>query len=287
MMAEAKILAIDQSTSGTKTIIFDDQGKVVHRCTENHQQFYPQPDWVEHDPVEIWEKTKTAIRRVLKESNKDVQNIAAVAITNQRETVVVWDRNSGQPVYNAVVWQCQRGVQICRELREQGYETMVEEKTGLLIDPYFSATGIKWILDNEKDVREKAINGDLVFGTMDTWLIYNLTGKEVIATDFSNACRTMLFNIYDLTWDNDLLQILNIPFSMTPDVLSSDAVFGYTEAGELFDREIPITGVMGDSHAALFGQNCFEPGMGKATFGTGSSIMMNKANSDKKVRKDW
>ena len=167
MMAETKILAIDQSTSGTKALLINGDGQIVHRCTENHRQFYPQPDWVEHDPIEIWEKTQLSIRRVLKESSTDLKEIAAVAITNQRETVVVWDRNNGRQVYNAVVWQCQRGAQICRELREQGYETMVEEKTGLLIDPYFSATGIKWILDNVKDVREKAINGDLLFGTMD------------------------------------------------------------------------------------------------------------------------
>ena len=275
MNHDKKILTIDQSTSGTKVLIINADGQIVHRCTEDHRQFYPQPDWVEHDPIEIWEKTQTAIRRVLTESNTNVQCIAAVAITNQRETVVVWDRKTGQPVYNAVVWQCQRGAQICKELREAGYNAMVEEKTGLLIDPYFSATGIKWILDNVKGTREKAAAGDLVFGTIDTWLIYNLTGKQVIATDYSNACRTMLLNIYDLTWDKDLLQLLDIPFSMAPDVLFSDAAFGYTDVGNLFEREIPITGVMGDSHAALFGQNCFEPGMAKATFGTGSSIMMN------------
>ena len=284
-MSETKILALDQSTSGTKAIIFDDQGKVVHRCTENHEQFYPQSDWVEHDPEQIFEKTKLAIKNVLQESKTDISEIAAVAITNQRETVAVWDKKSGKPVYNAVVWQCQRGAQICSELRQQGYDAIVEEKTGLLIDPYFSATGIKWILDNVKDARQKAIAGDLVFGTMDAWLIYNLTGKKVIATDYSNACRTMLFNIYDLTWDNDLLQALDIPISMAPDVLFSDSVFGHTEVGELFDHEMPITGVMGDSHAALFGQNCFEPGMGKATFGTGSSIMMNIGKQPRKSPK--
>lgn len=284
-MAKTKILTIDQSTSGTKALIVDADGKIVHRCTENHQQFYPQPDWVEHDPQEIYEKTKLAIRNVFQESKTDQSEIAGVAITNQRETIVVWDRKTGQPVYNAIVWQCQRGADTCRKLREQGYEALVEDKTGLIIDPYFSATGIQWILENVNDARERAGDKELVFGTMDAWLIFHLTGKEIIATDFSNACRTMLFNIYEHKWDEDLLSIFDIPLSMAPDVKSSDAVFGHTKAGDLFDREIPIIGVMGDSHAALFGQQCFKAGMGKATFGTGSSIMMNIGDQPRKSPK--
>ncbi|MBN2090323.1 glycerol kinase GlpK [candidate division KSB1 bacterium] len=274
-MAETKILAIDQSTRGTKAIIFDAQGKVVHRCTENHEQYYPQPDWVEHDLEEIFEKTKLAIKNVLQESKIDLSEIAAVAISNQRETVAVWDKKSGKPVYNAVVWQCQRGADICNKLKEQGYNQMVEDKTGLLIDPYFSATGLKWIMDNVSGVKEKASAGELVFGTMDSWIIYKLTGGKVHATDYSNASRTMLYNIYDLKWDKELLELMGLYENMAPEVKYSDDIFGYTEIGDVFDREIPITGVMGDSHAALFGQNCFQKGMAKATYGTGSSIMMN------------
>jgi glycerol kinase len=282
MMARTKILAVDQSTSGTKAIIFDDRGKVIHRCTENHTQYYPQPDWVEHDPEEIYEKTRLAIKNVLQESKTDLSKIAAVAITNQRETVAVWDKKSGKPVYNAIVWQCQRGADTCRALKEQGYDEMVQSRTGLLIDPYFSATGLKWIMDNVKGVREKAATGELAFGTMDTWMIYKLTGGTVHATDYSNASRTMLYNIFDLEWDRELLDLMRIHESMAPEVKHADAIFGYTETGDVFDREIPITGVMGDSHAALFGQNCFKMGMAKATYGTGSSIMMNIGREPKK-----
>ncbi|MFC1569433.1 glycerol kinase GlpK [bacterium] len=274
-MSEKLILAIDQSTSGTKAIIFDSQGKVVHRCTEDHEQYYPQPDWVEHDPEEIYEKTKLAIQKVLSESKTDLSNIAAVAITNQRETVAVWDKKTGKPVYNAIVWQCQRGAEACKAFQEQGYGEMVEAKTGLLIDPYFSATGLKWIVDNVDGVKERAESGELAFGTMDSWVIYKLTGGKVHATDHSNACRTMLYNIYDLKWDKELLDLMGLHESMAPEVMYSDAIFGHTSVGDIFDREIPITGVMGDSHAALFGQNCYKQGMAKATYGTGSSIMMN------------
>ena len=274
-MTEKIILAIDQSTSGTKAVLFDIQGKVVHRCTESHQQFYPQPDWVEHNPEEIWEKTKLAIRNVLSESNTKQSEIAAVAVTNQRETVAVWDKISGKSIYNAIVWQCQRGAEACKIFKEQGLDEIVKGKTGLLIDPYFSATGLKWIMDNVEGAKEKAAVRELAFGTMDTWVIYNMTGRKVHATDYSNASRTMLFNINDLQWDIELLQIMGLNETMVPEVKFSDAIFGYTEIGDLFDREIPITGVMGDSHAALFGQNCYKSGMAKATYGTGSSIMMN------------
>jgi glycerol kinase len=277
-MAEPRILAIDQSTSGTKAILFDPRGRVVHRCTETHEQFYPQPDWVEHDPEEIWEKTRCAIRNVLSGSNVRPSDIAAVAITNQRETVVAWEKATGKPVYNAVVWQCQRGAEACRVLRERGFGDVVKEKTGLLVDPYFSATGLKWIVENIHGAREKAAAGELAFGTMDTWIIYKLTGGRVHATDYSNASRTMLFNIHDLKWDAELLELMGLNETMAPELKPSDAMFGYTAIGDLFDLEIPITGVMGDSHAALFGQCCYKQGMAKATYGTGSSIMMNIGN---------
>ena len=270
-----KILTIDQSTSGTKAIIFDEQGRVVHRCTENHTQFYPQSDWVEHDPEEIYQKTKLAVKNVLRASKTALSEIAAVAVTNQRETVVVWEKKSGKQVYNAIVWQCQRGADACKALKAAGYGEMVQAKTGLLIDPYFSATGLKWIMDNVSGVREKAAAGELAFGTMDSWIIYKLTGGAVHATDYSNASRTMLYNIYDLKWDEELLDLMGLHESMAPDVKHSDVIFGYTKVDDVFDREIPVTGVMGDSHAALFGQNCFRMGMAKATYGTGSSIMMN------------
>ncbi|MFQ6114372.1 MAG: glycerol kinase GlpK [bacterium] len=274
-MSQKYILAVDQSTGGTKAIIFDSQGNLVHRCTENHQQFYPQPDWVEHDPDEIFEKTLLAIKNVLAQSGIELAKIAALAITNQRETVAVWDRKTSKPVYNAVVWQCQRGAESCKILKQKGYGEIVKAKTGLLIDPYFSATGLKWIVENVEGVREKAEAGELAFGTMDSWLIWKLTGGKVHATDYSNACRTMLFNIYELKWDQELLDLMGLHESMTPEVKYSDDIFGYTEVNDVLNREIPITGVMGDSHAALFGQNCYAKGMAKATYGTGSSIMMN------------
>jgi glycerol kinase len=281
-MSEKFILSIDQSTSGTKAVIFDKNGHLVHRCTEDHEQYYPQPDWVEHDPEEIYEKTLLAVKNVLSQSGINHSNIAALAITVQRETVVIWNRKTSKPVYNAVVWQCQRGAEACKILKEKGYSEMVESKTGLLIDPYFSATGLKWIVDNVEGVKKQAQAGELAFGTMDSWLIWKLTGGKVHATDYSNACRTMLFNIYDLKWDKELLDLMGLHESMTPEVKFSDDIFGYTTVNNIFDREIPISGVMGDSHAACFGQNCFEKGMAKATYGTGSSIMMNIGKIPKK-----
>ncbi len=234
---------------------------------------YPKPGWVEHDPEEILTNTLGIIGDMVR--GRPGQNIQALAITNQRETVVVWDRITGKPVYNAIVWQCNRGAGYCEELRNDSWEEKVREKTGLIIDPYFSATGIRWILDNVPGAREKADRGELLFGTTDSWLIWNLTGGHVHATDYSNACRTMLFNINTLSWDLEIMDKLGIPMSMAPDVRFSDESFGETTAGGAFDDPVPVTGVMGDSHAALFGQLCFTPGMAKATYGTGSSIMMN------------
>lgn len=272
------ILSVDQSTSATKAVLFDKKGRLVHRASAGHKQFYPQPDWVEHDPEEIYRNTQKVILQVIQESGLKQDDIAVLAITNQRETVVVWDKITGRPVYNAVVWQCQRGADICRKLREQGYEEMIRSKTGLVVDPYFSASGVKWILDNVPGAMDKARAGDLLLGTIDSWLVWKLTGGKVHVTDYSNACRTMLFNIHERAWDEDIARLFKIPMSMFPDVRFSDEVVGNIEPEKDFNLNLPISGILGDSHAALFGQNCFETGMGKATYGTGSSIMMNIGN---------
>ncbi|RAK06291.1 glycerol kinase [Halanaerobium saccharolyticum] len=269
------LLAVDQSTSGTKALIINKKGKIIKKDMLEHQQFYPQSVWVEHDPEEIYQNTIKVIKKVINDSEIASGQIKSLSITNQRETAVVWDKATGKPVYNAVVWQCQRGEKICNELKEKGYQKLFREKTGLLIDPYFSATGIKWILDNVKGVREKVENGEVVFGTIDSWLIYKLTNKKVHATDFSNASRTMLYNIKDLCWDKEIMKILDIPEQMAPEVKYSDEIFAYTTLNDFLDQPIPIVGVLGDSHAALFGQKCFEKGMAKVTYGTGSSIAMN------------
>lgn len=269
------ILSIDQSTSATKAVLFNEKGKVVHRENAEHHQYYPQPGWVEHDPEEIYENTLSVIKQVVENSRTNQSDIQGIAITNQRETVVVWDKHSGKPVCNAVVWQCNRGAEKCNELKSKGLEKTIRDKTGLIIDPYFSATGVAWILDHVQGARKKAEQGDLLYGTIDSWLIWKLTGGKVHATDHSNACRTMLYNIHSLTWDEDIHKELNIPMNMAPAIKMSDEIFGYTDAGGYFKTPMAIAGVLGDSHAALFGQNCFEPGMGKATYGTGSSIMMN------------
>ena len=285
MLKKKYILAVDQSTSSTKAIIFDDICNMVIRCDENHKQYYPESGWIEHDPEEIYKNTLHAIQKAINQSGVSQDDIAAVAVTNQRETVLVWDKKTGKPIYNAIVWQCLRGTETCNTLREEGWSERIESKTGLLIDPYFSATKLKWIIDNVEGVREKAESGDLVFGTIDTWIIYKLTGHKVHATDYSNACRTMLYNIYDLEWDRELLELMGLPVKMAPEVKYGDEIFGYTAINEIFERQIPVTGVMGDSHAALFGQNCFEKGMAKATYGTGSSVMMNIGHKPKKSPK--
>ena len=267
-------IVIDQSTSATKAMLFDENGQLIARTSEDHKQYYPQPGWVEHDPVEILENTYKAVRQLIQENITNNDQISSVAITNQRETVVVWDKRSGKPVYNAVVWQCNRGTTICDDLIAQGHEPMVSEKTGLIINPYFSASGVKWILDNVDNARNSAEAGHLLLGTMDSWLIWNLTGGKVHCTDYTNASRTLLFNIHTLDWDQELLNLFTIPANMMPEVLPCDGQFGTTTFGGLI-TEVPIAGVLGDSHGALAGQMCFSPGMGKATYGTGSSIMIN------------
>ncbi len=272
---EKYILTIDQSTSATKVILFDKGGKPVDRITIPHQQFYPSPGFVEHDPVEIFNNSCEAIIKVMSNNQIQAKELASIAITNQRETAMIWDKDTGNPVANAAVWQCQRGSKYCRELRENGYGKLVSDKTGLIIDPYFSASKLHWIMNNIPKLKEKAEDGKLLLGTMDTWLLWKLTGGKVHATDYSNACRTMLFNIKTLRWDEELMELFSLHKNMFPEVKYSDEIFGYTEHGIILDEPVPISGLLGDSHAALFGQKCFSPGMGKATYGTGSSIMMN------------
>jgi glycerol kinase len=267
-------LAIDQSTSATKAMLFGETlGLAAHTAVE-HRQIYPRPGWVEHDPEEILRNTYTAVKQLLATSNVKPSDIESVAITNQRETVVVWDRRTGKPIYNAVVWQCNRGTRICEDLVSQGYEHAVRAKTGLIINPYFSASGVRWILENVQGAAQSARDGHLLMGTIDSWLIWNLTSGRVHATDYTNASRTLLFNISTLNWDTELLAMFHVPISMMPDILTSDGNYGATTMNGML-HEIPITGVLGDSHGALAGQMCFRRGMGKATYGTGSSIMVN------------
>ena len=269
------ILSIDQSTSATKVVLFNKKGKVTDRVTIAHQQYYPAPGFVEHDPVEIFNNTCEGINKILSANNISENELAGIAITNQRETSMIWDKNTGEPVANAAVWQCQRGADYCNELKGKGYSAMVSEKTGLLIDPYFSASKLCWLMNNTPGLKEKAANGDLLLGTMDSWLLWKLSGGKVHATDYSNACRTLLFNINTLEWDAELIDLFDLDKSMFPEVKFSNEIFGYSDPLVILKSPLPISGLLGDSHAALFGQNCFLPGMGKATYGTGSSIMMN------------
>lgn len=270
------IIAIDQSTSATKAILFDEQCRLVARVNKPHQQYYPKPGWVEHDAEEIYQNTVEAIREVAMHlPPTEERGEVSLAITNQRETVVIWNRHNGQPIAHAVVWQDVRGSQICQDLKSQGLEPLFQERSGLLLDPYFSGSGAKWLLDNVEGARERAEKGDLLMGTTDCWLIWKLTCGRVHATDYTNASRTLLFNIKTLDWDDDLLHHLTIPRSMMPEARPCDSTFGTTTVEDIFSHPISIAGVLGDSHGALAGQMCFNPGMGKATYGTGSSVMVN------------
>jgi len=269
------ILAIDQSTSATKAILFDKQGERRFKKSIEHSQIYPKSGWVEHDPIEIYENTLSVIEQLLSENSIESERIAAISITNQRETVVVWDKETGLPICNAIVWQCNRATHICKEIQQRGFAQLVKEKTGLVLSPFFSAAKVSWILENVDGAREKSENRKLLMGTIDSWLIWKLTEKRVHATDFSNASRTQLLNLQNTQWDDELLSIFDIPKSMLPHILPSDEIFGEFEINKSTSQKIPITGVMGDSHAALFGQKCFMVGDAKATYGTGSSIMMN------------
>lgn len=275
------IMALDQGTTSSRAIIFDNSGKIVNIAQKEFTQIYPEAGYVEHDPMEIWGTQSGVAREVMDKSGISAEQIAAIGITNQRETTVVWDRKTGQPIYNAIVWQCRRTASICDELKEKGLEASIKQKTGLVVDAYFSGTKIKWILDNVEGARKKAENGELLFGNIDTWLIWNLSGSKLHVTDYSNASRTMLFNINTLEWDKDIMQELKIPASMLPEVKPSSCVYGYT-AKELLGAEIPIAGAAGDQQAALFGQACFQSGMAKNTYGTGCFMLMN--TGDKRVR---
>jgi len=267
-------MSLDQGTTSSRTIIFDHNGNIVSSASQEFKQIYPEVGWVEHDPLEIWTSQIKTAKYALKKANLKATEILAIGITNQRETTVVWDKHTGKPVYNAIVWQCRRTAPICDRLKKEGLTKIIYEKTGLVLDAYFSATKIKWILDNVEGVRERAKRGELLFGTIDTWLIWNLTKGKVHATDYSNASRTMLFNIHKLEWDEELLKALNIPRTILPEVLPSSYLYGKTDK-EVFETEITISGDAGDQHAALFGQACFEPGMVKNTYGTGGFMLMN------------
>jgi len=267
-----RIIAIDQSTSSTKAMLFDEQCRMTHRCHVDHHQYYPQAGWVEHDAEEIYQNTVAAIRQLVAMAGEGDYTLA---LTNQRETVVVWDRRSGCPVYNALVWQDNRGAALCARLREEGAAELVFSRSGLLIDPNFSATGVCWILDHVEGAREAARSGHLLMGTIDTWLVWRLTEGRSFLTDTTNASRTMLFNIHTMAWDDDLLRLFDIPRSMMAEVLPCDATYGTTTVEGLFAQPIAIAGVLGDSHGALVGQMCFEEGSGKVTYGTGSSVMGN------------
>ena len=269
------IMALDQGTTSSRAILFDKEGNIVATSQKEFTQFYPKVGWVEHNPMEIWGSQSGVMREVLETNSIRPEEVCAIGITNQRETTIVWEKSTGKPVYNAIVWQCRRTSEICDELKEKGYEKLIKDKTGLILDAYFSATKIKWILDNVEGAREKAENGELLFGTVDTWLIWNLTRGKVHVTDYTNAARTMLYNIKELKWDDEILEILDIPKSMLPDVKPSSYIYGHTDEGMLSGAQIPIAGCAGDQQAALFGQTCFEEGSAKNTYGTGCFMLMN------------
>lgn len=273
-MKKAYVLALDQGTTSSRAILFNHEGIPVGQVSQEFPQIYPQPGWVEHDPRAIWESQVAVARRVVAEAGIHPEEVAAIGITNQRETTVVWDRQTGEPVSNAIVWQCRRTAAICDHLKAEGWEERVRAKTGLVLDAYFSGTKIKWILDQVPGARERAERGELLFGNIDTWLIWNLTGGRVHATDYTNASRTMLFNIHSLQWDAEILAALGIPPAMLSEVRPSSHRFGETDP-EILGVALPIAGDAGDQQAALFGQACFSPGTAKNTYGTGCFMLMN------------
>jgi glycerol kinase len=272
-MKKSYVLSLDQGTTSSRAILYDGKGTVVGTAQKEFTQIYPKAGWVEHDPMEIWGSQSGVVSEILATTAIAPEEIAAIGVTNQRETTVVWDRQTGKPVYNAIVWQCRRTAVICDELKARGLEKYIRENTGLVLDAYFSGTKVKWILDNVEGARQKAQNGELLFGNIDTWLIWNLTKGKVHVTDYSNASRTMLYNIKELKWDKKILKELDIPESMLPEVKPSSAIYGHTDA-RLFGAEIPIAGDAGDQQAALFGQACYTPGMVKNTYGTGCFMLM-------------
>ncbi|SHF85206.1 glycerol kinase GlpK [Ornithinibacillus halophilus] len=281
---EKYIMALDQGTTSSRAIIFDKAGEIVASAQREFEQFFPKPGWVEHDANEIWTSILACVADVLRKGDINPNQISGIGITNQRETTVVWDKNTGKPIYHAIVWQSRQTARICDELQEKGYSDIFRDKTGLLIDPYFSGTKVKWILDNVDGAREKAENGELLFGTVDSWLVYKFTNGEKHVTDYSNASRTLMYNIYDLKWDDELLEILDIPKSMLPEVRPSSEIYGQTVSFHFLGHEIPIAGIAGDQQAALFGQACFEEGMAKNTYGTGCFMLMN--TGDKGIKSE-
>ena len=275
-MAEKQyVMAFDAGTTSNRAILFNHDGRIAGVAQREFAQIYPKPGWVEHDPMDIWGTQSGVAREVLEKTGTRPGEVAAIGITNQRETTVVWERSTGKPIYNAIVWQDRRTAPICDQLTRDGWADYIRDNCGLVIDAYFSGTKVKWLLDNVEGAREKAERGELMFGTVDTWLIWKLTGGEVYVTDYSNASRTMLFNIKSLDWDDTLLDAMGVPRSMLPEVKESSSVYGHTAADTFGGARIPIGGAIGDQQGALFGQACFEPGMAKNTYGTGSFVLMN------------
>ncbi|MEK4715555.1 glycerol kinase GlpK [Sporosarcina sp. FSL K6-5500] len=283
-MTKKYIMALDQGTTSSRAILFDKSGKILHTVQQEFTQYFPQSGWVEHNADEIWSSVLAVIAGVLSEKNIAAEQIEGIGITNQRETTVIWDKNTGKPIYNAIVWQSRQTAEICDDLKESGYNDLFRDKTGLLIDAYFSGTKVKWILDNVQGAREKAERGDLLFGTIDTWIVWKLSGGKRHVTDYSNASRTLMYNIHELKWDEELLSILDVPASMLPEVRPSSEIYAHTEKSHFFGHAAPIAGIAGDQQAALFGQACFESGMVKNTYGTGCFMLMN--TGDKAVKSD-
>jgi len=267
-------MALDQGTTSSRCVIFNKAGEIKGMAQKEFSQFFPESGWVEQDPNEIWSSQMGVMMEAKSQLGIEAKDLAAIGITNQRETTIIWDKQTGEPIYNAIVWQCRRTAKMVDDLKAEGYEDIIRKKTGLILDPYFSATKIVWILENVEGARKKADQGELLFGTVDTWLIYKLTKGAVFATDYTNASRTMLFNIHTLKWDEELLEKFNIPESMLPQVKNSSDIYGYTKESR-FGGKVPIAGVAGDQQAALFGQCCFNPGEAKNTYGTGCFLLMN------------
>jgi len=278
-MGKGFIFSIDQGTTGTRAFVLDIEGNIISSGSKVHNVYYPALDWVEHDPVEIYENVKFLLKYVTQLAKLNLGDIDVISITNQRATAVLWDRQTGKPLYNAIVWQCRRNSEFCNQLKKINFEKILRDKTGLIIDSSYAALKIKWILDNVEGARQKAKSGKLLAGTIDSWLIWNLTGGKVHATDYTNANSTLLFNIKNLQWDEEILRVFNIPSNILPELKPSDTIFGKTKKNIFFSSEIPISGILGDAHGALFGEQCFSAGMAKATLGTGSSVMINTGNN--------
>ncbi|HRP39070.1 MAG TPA: glycerol kinase GlpK [Chitinophagales bacterium] len=275
MSKQQYILSLDQGTTSSRSILFDAEGNAVAVSQREFSQIFPKPGWVEHDPIEIWNSQLYTAKEVMKNLGISAAQIAGIGITNQRETTVVWDKQTGQPIHNAIVWQDRRTASICDELKKSGHEKYINDNTGLVVDAYFSGSKLKWILDNVKNARKRAENGELLFGTIDTWLLWNLTGGTVHATDYSNASRTMMFNIKKLQWDKKMLDLLGVPRIILPEVMDSSKFYGLTDSFLFEEKQVPVCGIAGDQQAALFGQACFNEGMAKNTYGTGCFLLMN------------